>query len=181
MWSHYASGHSGVCLEFEVAEASENTCSFPFESVVPIQGKHLVWTENLHRVKYPSKLSMLPFYNYYSVFAEYGDVDLIHLSKARWHAYARGIADLFLEKLVPWSSEREWRIVSVQFKETTPEERIYNYVGEALKGVFFGAKTSEGDKQRVREALAWGTKPKFYQAIVDGSRKVKFHSDEGEG
>lgn len=41
MWSHYASGHSGVCLEFEVAEASENTCSFPFESFVPVQGKHL--------------------------------------------------------------------------------------------------------------------------------------------
>jgi hypothetical protein len=127
MWSHYASGHSGVCLEFEVAEASENTCKFPVESFVPVQGKHFVWTQDLQRVKYPSKLSMLPFYKFYSVFAEYGDVDLVNLSKSRWHAYADGIADLFLQKLNPWNSEREWRIVRVQFKETTTEEGICHY------------------------------------------------------
>lgn len=178
MWSHYASGHSGVCLEFEVAEASENTCSFPVESLVPIQGKILLWTEELQRVKYPSKLSMLPFYRFYSVFYDYGDVDLVNQSKSRWHAYARGISDLFLEKLSPWSSEREWRIVRVHFKETTPEERIYNYAGESLKGVFFGAKASEATKRRVREALSWGGKPKLYQAIVDGSRQVRFRPEE---
>jgi len=178
MWSHYASGHSGVCLEFEVAEASENTCSFPVESLVPIQGKILLWSEDLQRVRYPSKLSMLPFYRFYNVFCEYGDVDLVNQSKSRWHSYARGIADLFLEKLSPWSSEREWRVVRVHFKETTPEERIYTYAGESLRGVFFGAKASEATKRRVREALGWGGKPKLYQAIVDGSRQVRFRPDE---
>jgi hypothetical protein len=178
MWSHYASGHSGVCLEFEVAEATENTCSFPLETPIPFEGKKLVWTKDLQRVTYTPKLSMLSFYKFFSVFHEYGDIDLVNLSKPRWHAYAKGISDLFLEKLSPWSTEREWRIVQVHFQETNPEERIYNYTSEALKGVFFGARISEATKRRVREALKWSGKPKFYQAIVDGSREVKFHLDE---
>jgi len=49
-----------------------------------------------------------------------------------------------------------------------------------LKGIFFGGKTSEANKRRVREALRWGGEPKFYQASVDGSREVKFRPDEGQ-
>lgn len=178
MWSHYAGAHSGVCLEFEVEQTSDSICKFPIETIFPINGKPLIWTEDLQQVKYRSKLSMLPFYEYGRVFAEYGDVDLVHLSKSCWHAYARGIADLFLEKLVPWGSEREWRIVNVQFKETVSEERIRNYDGKALSAVFFGAKISEPNKQRVREALRWSGKPRFYQAIIDDSHKVKFRPDD---
>jgi Protein of unknown function (DUF2971) len=178
MWSHYSSGHSGVCLEFEVAKATENTCRFPFESPVPFQGKNLVWTMELQPVTYTPKLSMLPFYKFFHVFYEYGDIDLVNLSKPRWHGCAKGISDLFLEKLSPWSTEKEWRIVQVHFKETIPEERIYNYTSEALKGVFFGARMTDAAKRRVREALIWSGKPKFYQAVADGSQKVKFEPDE---
>lgn len=178
MWSHYASGHSGVCLEFEAAEVSGNVSSFPVESPAPINGEILGWTEELQRVRYRSTLSMLPFIKFFEVFYEYGDVDLVNLSKSRWHFYAKGISQLFLEKLRPWSTEKEWRIVEVNFKATVPEERIFHYPAGALKGIYFGAKATDATKRRVREALSWSGKPKFYQAIVDGSRVVKFAPDE---
>ena len=105
-------------------------------------------------------------------------IDFAPHGKEAWEALCAFLSDLFLEKLRSWRTEREWRIVQVHFQETIPEERIYNYASEALKGVFFGARMTDDAKRRVREALRWSGKPKFYRAIADGSQKVKFEPDE---
>ena len=64
-----------------------------------------------------------------------------------------GIENTFLEKLVPWSAEQEWRIVHVNFQETMPEDRILHFNNSALTGVYFGAKASELTQKRVKNIL----------------------------
>ena len=144
MWSHYASGHTGICLEFEVDidPANRSVCSFPLVSSVPIKGKILEWKMDVKAVRYPDSLSTLHFYDYLPIFGSAGNVDLITLSKSYWHPYAEGIEPLFLEKLKPWHEEKEWRIVSVSFQEELPEVRLLKFNDKALTGVFFGAKAS---------------------------------------
>lgn len=116
------------------------------------------------------------FFDFLEVFFNHDDIDLIHLSKSKWHFYAEQICLLYLQKLNPWSGEREWRIVRPSFKESFPEDRILNYPEAALKGVYFGAKVPEETKLRVQEITKSKNGPKYYRSIVDGSHTVKFQS-----
>jgi len=173
MWSHYASGHTGVCLEFDVTEESENICHLPVISSEPYEGKYLEWTIEIHKVRYSPSLTSLRFYDYLKIFENQDDIDLVNLSKSYWHQYANGVKKVFLEKLAPWSGENEWRIVSVEFQESIPEDRIYKYNSSALSGVYFGARSSEETKSRVRSILEKkSSNPVFYTCNVDGTRAV---------
>ena len=175
MWSHYASGHTGICLEFEVDidPTDSNICSFPLLSNTPINGKYIEWKEDAKAVQYRASLPYLHFYDYLPIFSNMGDVDLMNLSKSYWHPYAEGIANLFLEKLRPWREEKEWRIVQVRFQEEMPEDRLLKFNDKALTGVFFGAKASATTQSRVRNIFERnGADPMFYKCSVDGSRGI---------
>lgn len=175
MWSHYASGHTGICLEFEVSvdKKDSNTCDFPVICPEPIDGEIIQWAEQVKRVEYPDSLTSLKFYDYLSIFDNEGDIDLMNLSKSYWHQYADGVKNIFLEKLAPWSEENEWRIVHVNFKETFPEDRILKFKRSALTGVYFGAKASEQTQNRVREITEGrNNNPLFYKCNVDGTRGI---------
>lgn len=174
MWSHYASGHTGICLEFEVNPdpQNSNTCHFPVLSNVPFKGKYIEWEEKLRMVEYSTSLSKLNFYDCLPIFDNVGDVDLMNLSKSYWHQFAYGIENLFLEKLAPWSEEKEWRLVRVSFKETMPEERILKFNNSALTGIYFGAKSSEKTRIRVRNILEKANNSTFYKCTLDGTREI---------
>ena len=175
MWSHYASGHTGICLEFEVEidPANSDLGSFQMVSHIPIDGKLIEWTMDVEAVQYKAELSRLDFYNYLRIFDNVGDVDLMHLSKSYWHPYAEGIKTLFLEKLRPWRDEEEWRIVHVSFRKEIPDERLLKFNHEALTGVYFGAKASRTTKARVRKILEIKAgNPTLYKCSVDGTRGV---------
>ena len=175
MWSHYASGHTGICLEFEVDvdPTNSNVCSFPLLSHAPLTGKYIKWKENAKAVQYPDSLSILHFYDYLPIFRNMGDVDLMNLTKSYWHPYAEGIANLFLKKLRPWREEDEWRIVHVSFQEEMPEDRLLKFNDKALTGVIFGAKASGTTQTRVRNILERNkSNPVFYRCSVDGTRGV---------
>ena len=175
MWSHYASGHTGICLEFEMDADPENsnTCHFPLLSNVPFEGKYIEWVGNVKRVSYPTYLSKLKIYDYLPIFNNAGDVDLMNLSKSYWRQYARGIENIFLQKLAPWSEEKEWRLVYVSFHESMPEDRILKFNSSALTGVYFGAKSSEHTQIRVRNILEKSNNnPLFYKCNVDGTRGI---------
>jgi len=176
MWSHYASSHTGICLEFEVDIDPQNNdiCNFPVISNALFEGKCIEWKEDVKAVKYPTSLSNLNFYNYLPIFDNEGDVDLMNLSKSYWHQYAHGIESVFLEKLAPWHEEEEWRLVHVSFKETMPEDRILKFNDSALTGVYFGAKALEKTQYRVRNILEeTNSSPVFYKCNVDGTRGIR--------
>jgi len=175
MWSHYASGHAGVCLEFEVNNSHNinDICKFPLTSIRPYDGKYIEFKTKVKKVKYSTSLTTLNFYDYLPVFYNKGDVDLMNLSKSYWHQYAKGIENIFLEKLSPWSDETEWRIVDVKFQESLPEERISHFKSDALTGVYFGSKASERTQIRVRKAIEESMcKPIFYKCSIDGTRGI---------
>lgn len=177
MWSHYASGHTGICLEFEVTKNQKtdnsNIYNFPLISNRPIEGEFIEWETKIKQVKYSPSLTTLNFYDYLPVFYNEGDIDLMSLSKSYWHKYANGVENIFLEKLSPWSDENEWRIVDVRFQTTLPEERILKFNSNALTGIYFGSKTSSRTQARVRKAIEESMcNPEFYKCNVDGSRGI---------
>ena len=175
MWSHYASGHAGICLEFEVdaAPKSSNVCSFPLVSPSRLDGKRIGWKEDVKAVQYLDSLENIDFYDLLPIFGNEGDIDLMNLSKSHWHPYAERIEQLFLQKLAPWHEEEEWRIVRVSFQKETPEHRLSTFDNKALTGVFLGAKTSQTTRNRVQSIFeSSGTKPVFYECNVDGTRGV---------
>lgn len=175
MWSHYARGHTGVCLEFEVNIDKQDSSigHFPVIGSEPYEGEIIEWSEKIKKVRYPTSLTTLMFYDYLPIFNNEGDVDLMNLSKSYWHQYANRIEKIFLEKLAPWSEENEWRIVDVSFQETFPEERILKFNSNALTGVYFGAKVSSRTKNRVCKATEkHNCNPAFYKCNVNRTRGI---------
>ena len=175
MWSHYASGHAGICLEFEVDVEPKNSgvCGFSLVSPSRFDGKRIVWKEDVKAVQYLDSLENIDFYDLLPIFGNEGDIDLMNLSMSHWHPYARRIEQLFLQKLAPWHEEEEWRIVRVSFQEKTPEHRLSKFDNKALTGIFFGAKTSQTSRNRVQSIFeSSATKPVFYECSVDGTRGV---------
>ena len=85
MWSHYAGGHSGLCIEYDLHDdpKSPDTLHLP---VVFDGGEE--WSEPVKRVEYQKTLPSINFYDFLPVFWNDGDIDLEHLSKSRWHPYA---------------------------------------------------------------------------------------------
>jgi len=174
MWSHYASGHSGVCLEYEFPDIEEGVCEFDCETRYFHEGKFLHYTEKIRKVEYRDSLESINFYDFLEVFFSHNDIDLIHLTKSRWHYYAEQISLLYLQKLRSWKGEREWRIVRPSFKQTFPEDRVLNYPKASLKGVYFGTNVSDETKLRVKKITNYKDGPKYYDSIVDGTPTVKF-------
>jgi Protein of unknown function (DUF2971) len=176
MWSHYASSHTGICLEFdlEVNKNNKDMCFLPLLSSQPIEGEYIEFKENIRRVKYLPYLTKLEFYDLLPIFSNVGDIDLMMLSKSYWHQYANDIKNIFFEKLLPWAEEKEWRIVNISFQETLPEDRIIKFNSKALSAVYFGAKCSEKTQDRIRNILERSSSPAFYKCHVDGTRGVVF-------
>ena len=181
MWSHYASGHTGMCLEFEVDIDKDDsnigylpvTLPAHLLSKTDLDPKTFSWKEKVSAVRYPASLSKLNFYDFLPIFHNKSDVDLVNLSKSYWHPYARRIENSYFEKLEPWRDEEEWRIVNVSFKDTIPEEQILRFDDDALTGVYFGAKSSISTQKRVKNIIKYtNCAPTYYQCSVDGTRKI---------
>lgn len=174
MWSHYASGHSGVCLEFEMEPADNDgklsQCKILTEFGKLYKGEPMEYWTHLNRVHYNSEVTDLNFYDYYQVFANKGDIDLMNLSKSRWHYYADEIKKIFVQKLDPWSEEKEWRIVNVEFQPSMPEDRILKYTEDSLKAVYFGANTDIDNQLRIANIV--GKDVQYYQCSVNGTKTL---------
>ena len=162
MWSHYASKHTGVCLEFTLEQRGK----FPYE----IEGRRefkdgqpgygaghidfMQYEEDVLPVNYRSIQPCLNFFDFSAVFANEHDADLIGLSKSRWYGYARHLEFLFATKTAAWQYEREWRAIEINFdKPKEPEERIRHYPIEALTAIYFGTRTPETAKIRIHDIL----------------------------
>lgn len=99
-WDKFASGHRGICLEFEFVPYSNHTFSERFENVYPSYCKDVVYTENL-----PSHLLLK---------------DILQDVNPE-EALARSL----FEKNALYKSENEWRLVEY----STNEARCLSLLG----------------------------------------------------
>jgi len=190
MWSHYASKHSGICLEFNL----ENGLSFPYignylrkpdnEKYKERISKwnietHIYW-DKLSQVGYQEEQPFINFYNFAVIFENEYDCDLIGLSKSWTHKYANELESVFSTKTIDWKYEQEWRAIHINFdKPKEPEERISHYPIEALSGIYFGVNTPENVKNRIYKLISSKTKTvDFYECILNGNNKIEFENWE---
>jgi len=178
MWSHYASKHMGICLEFTLNESS----FFPFiisqkrelnylkndERFSEYNLKKLIIDSRTSKVSYQKEQPYINFFNFSHVFQNEHDCDLIGLSKPWTHKYAFELENIFSIKTEPWAYEEEWRIIEINFdKKKSPEDRIRHYPLECLTGVYFGKNTPKNVKERICNILNKEHKSlKYYETIM---------------
>lgn len=160
MWSHYASKHSGVCLEFSLI----NEGLFPYakrgqrnyddenykQRISEWHTKAYIYWERLRRVTYEDKQPFINFYDFSPVFENENDCDLIGLSKPWTHEFALQLELAFSTKTKPWDYEKEWRAIEINFSAPKePEDRIRHFPIECLSAIYFGSRTPETAKKRI--------------------------------
>lgn len=157
MWSHYASKHSGICLEF----TTEKYGLFPFK--IDIKGEQrkyfkdkeidddeIILPERMSKVLYTNDRPQINFFDFAPVFENEHDCDLLGLSKSWTHRFAYELEKVFSNKTTPWQYEKEWRAIHINFGDSLePEERIKNYPIKSLSSIYFGTRTPENVKNRI--------------------------------
>jgi hypothetical protein len=186
MWSHYASKHSGICLEFNL----ENGWTFPYEikrkreqdkekykkRISEWDTKSSIYWDRIRKVSYEEEQPFINFYNFAAVFENEFDCDLIGLSKSWTHEYAHELEWVFSTKTNSWRYENEWRAIEINFGEAKePEERIRHYPIESLTSVYFGVNTPEKVRNRIYKMLS-NRNPKidFFESILNGTNTIEF-------
>lgn len=192
MWSHYSSKHSGICLEFTLQHKGQ----FPYEMVFPRKSNmaeyekrvseysietHTFW-DRIHQVTYRAEQPIINFFEFAAVFANEGDVDLMELSKSRWHGYAFELELIFSTKTLPWAYEKEWRAIEIKFGDPEfPEEKVRHYPIEALSAIYFGIRTPLSIKRRISNIYK-RKKPEmqFFDCRLSNGRELLFEEWEDE-
>jgi hypothetical protein len=176
MWSHYASKHSGICLEFSL----ENNSTFPYkmtskrkpddnlykQQVSNWNIQETIFWDRIKKVEYQDEQPFINFFDFTPVFNNEHDADLIGLSKSWTHGFAHELEKVFSTKTKPWSYENEWRAIEINFGDPQePEKRIRHYPIEVLSAIYFGLRTPEQTKKRVYDIFkTYHSKPSFFCA-----------------
>lgn len=186
MWSHYASSHRGICLEFDLI----NEGTFPYihegrrkkdsEKFTKRMSKwsteQAIYWDKIKKVSYEKEHPHINFFEFAPVFNNEHDCDLIGLSKPWTHYFAHELEMAFSQKLPSWEYEAEWRAIEINFDEPKiPEERIRKYPIEALSGVFFGLKTLKNVKDRIYKIIEpKNNEVEFYQSKLNDRNEIEF-------
>ena len=162
MWSHYASKHSGICLEFSI----EHSGLFPYvkkghrkadqdnylQRISKWEVNEAIYWDRIREVSYQDEQPFINFFDFSPVFDNELDCDLIGLSKGWTHGFAHELEMVFSTKTKPWKYENEWRAIEINFGEPKhPEERIRHYPIEVLSSIYFGIRTPEDVKKRIHD------------------------------
>ena len=186
MWAHYADSHRGACLIFETD--SKDGKPGLMLARKPITDAHQGHFYELRDVTYQPKPDELDYFrsigwlprpdllkHWYSDaegnLSESGshlgpDGDVNRWRERFWADFYRDI----VVKTNDWAYEREKRIVihSILDDLVDEESRILRYDFGALKGVAFGIKTSETDKQRIIDVLR-------EKCVAIGRKEIELH------
>lgn len=135
LWSHYANGHKGVCLEFDSEELMP-------ENV-------FIRSEVSYLDEPPYKDIFLRLTNELGKFVRPWD-DHHHSDKEGDAFYTKQLSELMrgnlLVKSKKWSYEEEYRMISSQ-------SGPHSFEPKALKRVIFGCKTSASDVESIHNIL----------------------------
>jgi Protein of unknown function (DUF2971) len=185
MWSHYASKHTGICIEFTL----ETSGLFPYKIIGKTQttkdelikgwgksdiGVNLI-TSRINKVIYQDDAPCINFFDFSQVFANEDDYDLIHLQKAKWHGFAYHLESIFGTKTNPWQYEKEWRAIQISFENKEPEARIRHYPIECISSIYFGLRTPETIKTRIRHIFQLHhAKVRYFDCVLTNGRDLDF-------
>lgn len=186
MWSHYASRHAGICLEFQLNDKNQ----FAFEHIVnrnsELEGnqqrsssaeiQRIATWSRMKKVRYKSQQAYINFFEFAKVFFNEADIDLITLAKPWAYTYAQILETLFATKTLPWQYEQEWRIIDINFERSkTQEERIRHYPIESLKAIYFGSRMPEEAKRRIfRLYVGKNKKIPIFQCSTVNGKELQF-------
>lgn len=186
MWAHYASKHSGICMEFTL----ENEALFPYiikggnrgvnkeeylKRISHWETKEIIFWERIKKVKYQEEQPHINFFAFSPVFNNENDCDLIGLSKGWTHHFANELEHVFSTKTSPWQYEREWRSIRINFGDTQePEDRTSHFPIECLSGIYFGLRTPELIKKRIYKIFKHYGHIKYFTCITTSGRKLLF-------
>ena len=190
MWSHYASKHSGICIEFNL----EKPASFPHKLTskrLPDEEKfkqahsewelkELIFWDSIYPVLYTDEQPFINFFEFSPVFENEHDCDLIGQSKSWTFQFSNRLSDCFSVKTKAWEYEKEWRMINVNFKETEhPENRIQYYPIEIITAIYFGARTPLVVKERIYKILNQKSeKIEYFDCFLNGTNQLSFKSWE---
>ena len=191
MWSHYASKHSGICLEFNI-----DSGIFPFEKyhrnfdknkfnksrkIIEWDSKSTIrMSGNLKQVIYAKEQPYVNFYNFAPVFENEDDWDLSGLNRSWTHEYANELNWVFSTKTKCWKYEDEYRIIQINFdKPKIPEKRINHYPIESLTAVYFGVNTPKKVRERIYLTISdKNSEIQFFEASLNGTNVIEFSNWE---
>lgn len=186
MWSHYASKHTGICLEFTLHHSG----LFPYKRTGRREAdtdkyrqrisdwdiKEKIYWNGIRRVFYRDEQPTINFFAFAPIFDNEDDLDVIGLSKQWVHDYANELKEAFSTKTKPWAYEKEIRAIQINFgHELQPEARIRQYPLEALSSIYFGIRTPENVKQRIYDLYENLNKEiKLYDCQLSNGRELDF-------
>ena len=190
MWSHYASKHSGICLEFTL----ENNGLFPYKHTSKRELNNeaylertsewhideIIFWDRIKKVNYQTSQPFINFYDFSPVFDNEHDCDLIGLSKSWTHGFAYELENVFSTKTLPWKYENEWRAIEVNFGDIQePEERVRHYPIECLSSIYFGLRTPESAKKRIYKIFKSHRKDiQYFDSFPTDGREIIFDNWE---
>lgn len=144
MWSHYADGLRGLCLELD-EEALLAT-----DKDAQIMDVHYASSAGyIDAFEYALCQDQLWFYD--MSYEETGDEGWLEYKPRLWDIVRRSLISAFATKPIEWSYERECRLI-LQNKAAGPV--LHSYPKGALRQVIVGQRSTREDRERLQQALA---------------------------
>lgn len=193
MWSHYAYGHTGVCLKFRDIE-EKNNINLNIISNHPHNSKNHMY--EYHGINYSNSEYEVNFFESLGSARETLLSDTwyknengiqpecaknVFNDKGKWHReYWHKFYKFITTKTEYWSYEDETRLIIDEtfYNYSEKETRVWNYKFEDLEGIIFGSKTSTKDKIRIIEIIQVKCKKykreefSFYQAEINNNKVI---------
>lgn len=134
MWAQYGDSHKGICLIFN-RKRIEDLLIQQFENKADIYGN------DVNYINRPLKGDIFrsPYTLHYSLIKKLGIYEYV-----KQHIHTHN-AELIFEKSLDWRDENEYRFLM----HINSLENQFLRFNNALKGIVFGADTSESDQQKV--------------------------------
>lgn len=162
MWAHYASGHSGICLEFSKIIAQDRG----FENDIEPKEIKYETIENYNATNIPFSLGLVLSH----IEHKYNFLSRPIVIEGLHDTYNQKCESIYHKKLDAWKYENEYRI-------SIPKDKLKNqklaYKIECLKSITFG-KRIPFDKQKQIINLMRNKNPNiaFYKVDIDENRGV---------
>ena len=190
MWSHYASGHTGVCLKFAVNEDSSGEYALPGCRGEGAKFYQMNYDTNLTSINFFHSIGIATVADLKEFWFKDGDqvsssVDHVFNSENDWRRrYYEDYFSTITTKLPIWQYEGEYRLI------LTDTLNQYNGVGQKLKysasslvGVIFGINATKEDKRKIIDILKDNfdndslQKMKIYQASYRQNSREIIHRE----
>lgn len=151
MWSHYADGHRGICLEFEFDKSKikmPDNKQFEFDKskIKTLDNKQYV---DIKKVQYMDSVGTLHF-----------KINTLQIVSNKLCFIVTNTQDIGITKLKDWEYESEYRaLVSADHCYG----KCIKYDSSQLKSIAFGMRTLNDDKEKIKRLF--GNSIKYYQVI----------------